>query len=136
MNSKHFVTIVAALAALVAGPAGLAAEREHLVYSVYTGLNMGTDGEQTQRDFHVNIGAHEGVAKGSRLEVLRRSPTYDLVSQALYRDLTYPIAVLKVIHVEKDAAIARLEKMLPLEETPALLPPIVIVGDLVKLADR
>jgi hypothetical protein len=68
---------------------------EFVVYSVYRGLDMGIPGETPQKDFYVNIGAAQGVRVGTTLEVMRRASTYDLITEKLYKDLTYPIARLK-----------------------------------------
>jgi hypothetical protein len=108
---------------------------EFVVYSVYRALDMGNPGEAPQKDFHVNIGSAQGVRVGTTLEVMRRTSTYDLITEKLYKDITYPIARLKVIHAENNAAVARLDKMLPADKTPALMPNAVIVGDLVRQAN-
>jgi hypothetical protein len=110
-----------------------AEEPSYKVYSVYSGVFMGNPGETPRKDFFVNMGSKHGVKAGTQLQVLRKAPTYDLLSKKLYRDMTYPIGVLKVIYSEEDASIARLEKMLPDDQTPALSPRAVMVGDLVQL---
>jgi hypothetical protein len=71
---------------------------------------------------------------GTVLEVARKAPSYDLTTEKLYKDLIFPFAQIRVIHAEKDAAIARLEKLYPLEKTPAMSPRSVVVGDLVKIS--
>jgi hypothetical protein len=109
--------------------------QEHFVYSVVKGLDFGNPGEQPQRDYYVNIGTNQGVKTGDRLEVLRRVPTYDVPSQKLYRDITFPFARLKVIHSESNAAIARLDGITAPEKTPVLSPSAVMVGDLVRTSD-
>ena len=126
------------LATLLALPGTFARDvlaAEHFVYSVLKGLDFGNPGEQPQRDYYVNIGTNQGVRTGDKLEVLRRVPTYDVPSQKLYKDLTFPFATLKVIHAESNAAIARLEELSPPEKTPVLSPSAVMVGDLVRSTD-
>ena len=108
---------------------------EHFIYSVMRGLDFGNPGEQPQRDYYVNLGTNQGVRAGDKLEVLRRVATYDVPSQKLYKDLTFPFATLKVIHAESNAAIARLEELSPPEKTPVLSPSAVMVGDLVRSTD-
>jgi hypothetical protein len=103
------------------------------VYSIYQGLNLGGLGEVTQRDLYVNMGSSQGLVTGARLQVYRHTPTFDLVSQQVYREVTFPIAVIKVIHVEPQVSIARLEKFLPVDETATISPKAVMVGDLVKV---
>jgi hypothetical protein len=124
------VTAVA-LATLGAAPKlGLAAD--FVVYSVYKGLDMGNPDEKPQKDYYVNMGSAQGLHAGSKLEVMRRVATYDLLSEKLYKDVTFPIAQMKVIHVENNAAICRLDKVLPPEKMPAVANPSVMVGDVVR----
>ncbi|MEO5970557.1 MAG: hypothetical protein ABIQ95_11570 [Bdellovibrionia bacterium] len=108
---------------------------DYTVYSIYQGLNLGNVGEVIHKDFYVNMGSSQGLATGSKLQVYRHTPTFDLVSQQVYREVTFPIAVIKVIHVEPQVAIARLEKFLPVEETATISPKAVMVGDLVKVVN-
>ena len=104
------------------------------VYSVYKALDLGNPGEIPQKDYYVNMGQSQGVHDGSILEVMRKISTYDLLSEKLYKDVTFPIARLKVIHAEGYAAIARLDKLAPTEKTPAITPRAVMVGDYVRIA--
>lgn len=121
-----------ALAAAAALAPSDASAQEYIVYSVYRPLDLGIPGELPQKDFYVNMGANQGISRGTVLEVVRRVPTYDLTTQKLYKDAAFPIARLKVIHVEAQLAIARLEGMLPPDKTPAILPRAVMVGDVVR----
>jgi hypothetical protein len=106
---------------------------DYVVYSVYKELDLGNEGERPEKDFYVNMGTTQGVRPGTILKAYRRMSTYDLMSEKLYRDVSFPIAKLKVIHAESSAAIARLEKMLP--DTPAYSPRAVMVGDLVEISE-
>lgn len=105
---------------------------DYIVYSVFRGVDLGNPGEAPKKDFYVNMGGNQGLAAGSILQVYRRMPSYDLLSQKLYKDVTFPIAQLKVIHVEANVAVARLEKMLPAEQMPSITPAAVIVGDIIR----
>jgi hypothetical protein len=58
--------------------------------------------------------------------------TFDLLSEKLYREVTFPIGTLKVIHTESGVAIARLDKLMPSDKTPAFSPRAIMVGDLVR----
>lgn len=107
---------------------------DFVVYSVYRSLDMGNPGETPQKDYFVNVGSSQGVREGSVLTVYRRTATYDLLSEKLYREVTFPIAKIKVIHSESNAAIARMDKMFSLDKTPATTPNAIMVGDLVKSA--
>lgn len=114
----------------IALPQALAAE--HTVYAVQPKLNLGNPGEINRKDFFINLGTAEGLKVGATVEVLRRISTYDLLNQKLYKDMSFPIATLKIIHVENNAAIARLEKFYSDDQTPTLSPYAVMVGDLVR----
>ena len=133
MRWLWMIWMLAIAGSIVALP-GRAAADDFTVYSVYNALDLGNPGEKPAKDFYVNMGRSHGVKEGTILEVSRRTPTYDVVSEKLYKEVTFPIARLKVIHVEPTAAIARLEKMLPEDKTPAINPRAVMVGDLVKIA--
>ena len=107
---------------------------DFVVYNVYKALDLGNPDETPRRDFYVNMGTSQGVHDGATLEVLRTVSTYDLKTEKLYKDVAFPIAHLKVIHVENNVAVARLDKMLPIDKTPSITPRAVMVGDHVRVA--
>lgn len=127
------ITLAVAIGILTIPKTSLGAD--FVIYSVYKPIDLGNLGETPQKDFYVNMGTTNGIVNGSTLEVLRKAPTFDLLAEKLYKDLTFPIARLKVIHVEANAAIARLEKMLPSDKTPTTTFHSVMVGDLVRIAE-
>lgn len=104
-----------------------------IVYSIYRGVDLGNPGEAPLKDFYVNVGSSQGVREGSVLEVLRKVPTYDLLTEKLYKDVIFPIARIRVIHVEQSAAVARLERMLPTDRTPSITPRAIMIGDFVRM---
>jgi hypothetical protein len=119
-------------ASVVAVPSALSDDA--IVYSVYKGIDLGDPNEIIQKDYFVNLGTNQGISIGTILEVARKSPSYDLTTEKLYKDLVFPFAKLRVIHAEKDAAIARLEKLYPADKTPVVVPRSVIVGDLIRVS--
>lgn len=112
-----------------------AGSADFVVYSVYRPIDLGNPGEVPQKDFYVNMGSANGLHNGSSLDVIRKVATYDLLSEKLYKDISFPIARLKVIHVEQNAAVARLEQVLPADKTPAVATRAVMVGDIVQIAN-
>lgn len=106
---------------------------EPVVYSVYQSVPLGYENEMPRKDFYLNIGTTQGVRVGSEVEVIRKVATYDLVGKKLYKEITFPIGTLRVIHVEDQVSIARLDKMNPAEATPIQNPQAVMVGDYVRL---
>jgi len=129
---RTILTISIAAAALEA-PHTLAAD--YVVYSVFKPLDLGNSGESPQKDFYVNMGSSQGLREGAQLEVMRRISTYDLLNEKLYQDVTFPIARLKVIHVENNAAICRLDKLINAEKGPETSIRAVMVGDIVRQAN-
>ncbi len=107
---------------------------EYTVYNVFRPLDLGEGADPLPKDFYVNMGASDGVRSGAVLEVLRKVSTFDLSSQKLYKDVLLPVAKIKVIHVESNAAVARLEKLAPTDLAPGISTRAVMVGDLVRLA--
>lgn len=106
---------------------------DYVVYSVDRAIDLGVPGQEPKKDFYVNLGSDNGAAVGSILEVARRAPTYDLAASKLYKESTFIIAHLRIIHSEGGISIARLEKMLPADKIPSIQPFMVMVGDLVRL---
>ena len=106
---------------------------DFMVYSVYHELSLGNPQEVPQKDYFINMGSQQGLHIGSILEVMRKVSTYDLIHESLYRDVVFPIGFVKVIHVESNASIARLEKLLPVDIAPISNPRSIIVGDLVRI---
>ena len=126
------VALIAALATLAPVPSSGA---DFVVYSIYKDLDLGNPGETPQKDFYVNMGSSNGLKSGAVLKVFRKQATYDLTNRKLYKDMTFPIATIKVIHVEPNAAVARLDKLVPQEQGPAVTPRAVMIGDLVRFSD-
>lgn len=129
-KNRLFITTSAFLLAWGIGQRALSAD--FVVYSVDRAIDLG-DGESPRKDYYVNLGADSGAAVGAILEVARRTPTYDLAASKLYKESTFIIAQLRVIHAEGGISIARLEKMLPSDKIPSIQPHTVMVGDLVRL---
>jgi hypothetical protein len=116
-----------------------------VVFSVYQAVDLGTPpgsevktpevSRESRKDYFVNIGTSQGIRAGTILEVSRRIPTYDLIGEKLYKETTFPIGTLKVIHADQGVAIARLEGLLPADKAPVFAPRAVMVGDFVRKAN-
>ncbi len=105
------------------------------VYGIRTDFPM-TDGQQTFRDVYVNMGTDQGIKVGSVLEAYRVVTTVDEINQRVGKNISFKIAVLKVIHAEGDIAVARVEKMLPAEVVPTGTFTNVMVGDRVDISSK
>lgn len=127
----HTAILILTIAIALTSTVKTAHSANFVVYSVYKELDMGNPGEIIQKDYYLNMGSTDGLHKGSTVTVYRKISTYDLLSEKLYKDITFPIAKLKIIHVENNAAVARVESMVSGADTPALAPRAVMIGDLV-----
>jgi hypothetical protein len=130
---KLWLTALAAVLIFQALPFRALGDEDPYIYGTYGALSMGNPGETNQRDFYLTLGANQGVKVGAKVEVLRKIPTHNLLSKSLQKDMIFPIAMLRVIHVEQTAAIARVEKVYPEDATPAITPRAVMVGDVIRL---
>jgi hypothetical protein len=124
--------ILSFLLLLSRGALSLDFEQGPTIYSIYRAVDLGPPAETPPKDYYINVGTNQGLQNGSVLDVYRRLPSYDIKNEKLYQDVTVPIAVIKIIHVEKNISIARLDKMLPIEKTVSLTPASILIGDLVK----
>ena len=123
--------VIVCLGVLVPFPRGGVAS-DYRVYSVYRAVGLGGSEETPQKDYYISMGTSHGLQKGSVLQVMRRIASYDLLAERLYRDVTIPVALIKVIHAEPLSAIARLEKVMPSNLAPSTTPRAVMVGDLME----
>ena len=136
-TSKNRLSLVPfAIAGSILFSAYVSRAEEFQVYSVYSPIDLGQGSEAVRKDYYINMGSSSGLKKGMSLEVVRKLPTYDVANEKLYKDVSFSIAVIKVIHVESQVSIARLEKLLPLDQTPVSSPQAVMVGDRVRISQE
>ena len=93
---------------------------------------MGGSEEAAPKDIYLNMGTRHGLQKGAKLQALRAIPTYDLINRRLFGDLAVPVAVIKIIHADEIASVARIESLSPPTEAPVSGPRAVMIGDIVR----
>jgi hypothetical protein len=93
-------------------------------------------GDATYKDFYINAGTNNGLAKGVFVEAVRKMPAYDNINSKLVGDTSVKIARLKVIHSDKNISVARLVKFYEKDTTPITGNDSVMIGDLVQVADH
>jgi hypothetical protein len=108
---------------------------DHQVFGVKSDFPM-TDAQVLYRDVYVNLGTNQGVKTGSSLDAFRSLTTVDEINQHVGKNISFKIAKLKVIHAEGDISVARVEKMLPPEQTPTGSFTNVMVGDTVEISGK
>jgi hypothetical protein len=103
------------------------AARSFMIYSVAQDLPMGTDEQVIKKNFYVNMGAQQGLKKGTRLDVFRVVSVLDPYDNRKRVNYKVKVGELKVIHTNDEAAISVVHKLE--EEVPVLELDQFIVGD-------
>lgn len=102
------------------------------VYQVFRGIDLGENDTPPPKDIFINMGSHNGLKKGSVLDVYRKISSFDNLTQRLVGDHMIPVGRIKVIHADDKSAIARLDKFVSIDQEPGLLPQAVMIGDVVR----
>lgn len=108
---------------------------DFVVYSVYHDLNMGNPGEMPRKNYFINMGSSSGLYEGSEVDVIRRVSTFNSLTEKIYQDMKFKIATLKVIHVERNLAVATLKSLVPSKKMPIVDVKGVMIGDSVQLPE-
>ncbi len=98
------------------------------IFDVRKSLPM-SDDEKALRDFYINGGSEAGLANGMVITVQRRLPLYDSYQNRSAGDLDLKVAKVKIIHVQKGLAVARLHSEFTRESAPLLEDNFIMVGD-------
>lgn len=93
-------------------------------------------GETVYKDYYVNAGTNNGLRKGLVIEASRKLAVNDNINSKLIGDTLIKIARLRLIHVDKSFAIARLVKFYEKESTPVAGYDSVMIGDLIEVAEK
>ncbi len=108
---------------------------EFNVYEVFRAIDLGENDRPPPKEFFVNMGAVQGVRKGSVLDVYRKISSFDNLTEKHGGEHLVPVGRIKVIHADERTAIARMDRFVSWEQEPALLPQSIMIGDLVRLAN-
>jgi hypothetical protein len=101
---------------------------ELTIFDVRKNIAM-SDDEKVYRDFYINAGSEAGLATGQIITVQRRMPLYDSYQNRSAGDLDLKVAKIKIIHVQKGLAVARLFSEFTRDNAPLLEDPFIMVGD-------
>lgn len=103
------------------------------IFDVRKNLPM-SDHDPVYRDFIINGGSESGLTAGMLITVQRRIPLYDSYQNRSAGDLHLKVARIKIIHVQKGLAVARLHSEFTREGTPLLEDNYIMVGDQLDLS--
>lgn len=102
------------------------------IFEVRKTLAM-SDADPVYRDFYINGGSEVGLTQGSIITVRRRIPLYDSYQNRSAGDLEVRVAKVKLVHVQRGLAVARLYSEFSREQSPLLEDNYIMVGDLLDL---
>lgn len=104
------------------------AARSFMIYSVAMDLPMGVDNEVIKKNFYVNLGAKQGVRKGTLLDVFRIISVLDPYNDRKRVNHRVKIGELRVLSVNDEGAITTFHKKED-KDMPVLELDQFIVGD-------
>lgn len=90
--------------------------------------------EQPLTDYYLSAGKNEGLRPGYFLSVYREKSVHNSFENEQQDILRIPIAIVRIIHVEEQMSVARLESIIPEEERPVTELDGILIGDRVDLA--
>jgi hypothetical protein len=135
MKRKKRVALLLFMGLIATGLSTRALAADFSVYEVFRSVDLGESDRQPPKEIFINMGASQGLKKGSVLDVYRKISSFDNLTEKLAGEHLIPVGRIKVIHADEKTAIARLDKYVSLEQEPALLPQSVMIGDLVRPAN-
>jgi hypothetical protein len=108
--------------------ATFAADAEITIFDMRKTLAL-SDSDVVYRDFYVSRGAEAGLRPGQIITVKRRMPLYDAFHNRSAGDLSVSVGRVKIIHVERDLAVAREHSQFSRDDLPLLEDAFIMVGD-------
>jgi hypothetical protein len=113
--------------------ASMAIAKDYAIYSISQDFPMGNKDEVLKKNFYIDMGKNQGVAKGTTLDVYRVISVLDPYQNKKRYNHKIKIGQLKVLHAEETNAIAVLDKMEKEDEMPVLDVSSLMIGDLVNV---
>lgn len=92
--------------------------RDYIIYSIAQDIPMGTPNEQIRKNYYINMGATQGIERGTLLDVFRTVSMNDPYESKKRYNYRIKIGELKVIHTDQSAAIAVLQNLDHDDESP------------------
>ncbi len=90
--------------------------------------------ETPEKDYYINAGSAAGLKPGVIVNVNRRHNLYDQYQNKSLSDLVVTVGQLRIIYVQEDMSVARLEKIYGRENIPVLEFDAVMTGDKVDMS--
>lgn len=111
----------------------VASAKDVTVFDIRRPLAM-ENGENPAKDYFFNAGTTAGLKKGMLITVTRRQALYDQYLNKSPGDLVVAVGQLRIIHVQPDMSVARLETLQDRANSPNVEFEAVMVGDKIDLS--
>lgn len=102
--------------------------RDVVVFDVRRPLAM-ENNEVLPKDYYLNAGANDGLKVGVILTVYRHQTLYDVYQNKSPGDLVVAVGELRIVHVQGDICVARLENLHKHDDYPNVDFDAIMVGD-------
>lgn len=111
--------------------ASMAIAKDYVIYSISQDIPMGVEKEVLRKNFYIDMGKNQGVAKGSVLDVYRVVSVLDPYESKKRFNHKIKIGEVKVLHTEEGSSIGVLNKIENEDETPVFEIGKLMIGDVV-----
>ncbi len=111
--------------------ASMAIAKDYVIYSISQDIPMGVEKEVLRKNFYIDMGKNQGVAKGAVLDVFRVISVLDPYESKKRFNHKIKIGEVKILHSEETSSIGVLNKIESLDETPVFEIGKVMIGDIV-----
>ena len=111
--------------------ASMAIAKDYVIYSISQDIPMGVEKEVLRKNFYIDMGKTQGVAKGSVLDVFRVISVLDPYESKKRFTHKIKIGEVKVLHAEEGSSIGILNKTENEDETPVFEIGKLMIGDVV-----
>jgi hypothetical protein len=102
------------------------------IFEVRRPLSM-ENNKVNPKDYFINAGKADGIKVGTVFKVVRRQSLYDAYQQKSPEELAVYVGELRIIHVQNEISVARLEEIYDREKLPTLEVDSIMVGDRVDM---
>lgn len=128
---KKFFELPVLLMVTLTFTASMAIAKDYVIYSISQDIPMGYEKEVLRKNFYIDMGKNQGVAKGSVLDVYRVVSVLDPYESKKRFNHKIKIGEVKILHTEESSSIGVLNKIENADETPVFEIGKLMIGDLV-----
>lgn len=128
---KKYLELPVLFMVALAFTASMAIAKDYVIYSISQDIPMGYEKEILRKNFYIDMGKNQGVAKGSVLDVYRIVSVLDPYESKKRFNHRIKIGEVKVLHAEEGSSIGVLNKIESADEAPVFEIGKLMIGDVV-----